>query len=240
MVAYGDRMDRPYVLLSAAVSLDGALDDRSPRRRILSGPEDLDAVDALRAGCDAVLVGAGTVRADDPRLLVRSGRRRAERVGRGLPPTPARVVLTRSGDLDPAARVFRDGPPPLVYGPAGVGPVAPSRDGSAASSRDGTAAGSRNGTAAGAAVPGVRIAAADLAGVLADLAGRGVRRLLVEGGSGVLAQFLAEGRADELRLAVAPELVGDPGAPRFLGPGRAVRLLDVTALGGTAVLRYAL
>jgi len=187
------------VLLSAAVSLDGALDDRSPRRLILSGPADLDAVDELRAGCDAILVGAGTVRADDPRLLVRSERRRADRVARGLPPSPARVVLTRSRDLDPAAAVFAGGPAPLLLG----GP---------------------------------------LPEVLAELAGRGVRRLLVEGGAGVLTALLAAGLADELRLAVAPVFVGDPAAPRFLGSagGPRRRLLGATPVGDTVVLRYAL
>jgi 5-amino-6-(5-phosphoribosylamino)uracil reductase len=191
--------DRPYVLLSAAVALDGALDDRSRRRLILSGPEDLDAVDELRAGCDAILVGAGTVRADNPRLLVRSAQRRADRVARGLPPTPARVVLTRRGDLDPGAAVFTGGPPPLLLG-------------------------------------------GELAGVFAELADRGVRRLLVEGGAGVLTAVLAAGLADELRLAVAPVFVGDPDAPRFLGagPGARRRLLEIAAVGDTAVLRYAL
>jgi 5-amino-6-(5-phosphoribosylamino)uracil reductase len=187
------------VLLSAAVSLDGALDDRSPRRLILSGPKDLDAVDELRAGCDAILVGAGTVRADDPRLQVRSERRRAGRVARGLPPTPARVVLTRSRALDPGAAVFGGDPPPLLLG-------------------------------------------GELPDVLAELAERGVRRLLVEGGAAVLTALLAAGLADELRLAVAPVFVGDPGAPRFLGPAAAPRrrLLAVGAAGDTAVLRYAL
>ena len=52
---------RPYVLLSCAVSLDGCLDDATPHRLVLSGPEDLDRVDAERAGCDAILVGAGTI-----------------------------------------------------------------------------------------------------------------------------------------------------------------------------------
>jgi 5-amino-6-(5-phosphoribosylamino)uracil reductase len=196
-VAYGDRVaDRPYVLLSAAVSLDGALDDRTDRRLILSGPEDLDAVDELRAGCDAILVGAGTVRADDPRLLVRSPARRAARQARGLPPTPLRVVLS-SGALDPGAAVCADGPPPLVLGGA-------------------------------------------LPGVLAELAARGVGRLLVEGGAGVLTAVLAAGLADELRLAVAPVFVGDPAAPRLLGAAGAdrARLRGVDVLGDTAVLRY--
>jgi 5-amino-6-(5-phosphoribosylamino)uracil reductase len=188
-------LDRPYVLLSAAVSVDGALDDRTPRRLILSGDADLDAVDALRASCDAVLVGAGTVRADNPRLLVRSPARRAAREARGLPPSPARVVLSR-GPLDPAAAVFADGPPPLVV-------------------------------------------AGDLAEVLDGLAGRGIRRLLVEGGASVLTAVLAAGLADELRLAVGPVFVGDPDAPRFLGAGPPPRLLGVETAGGTAVLQYA-
>jgi riboflavin biosynthesis pyrimidine reductase len=82
----------------------------------------------------------------------------------------------------------------------------------------------------------------DLGGVLADLAGRGVRRLMVEGGSEVLAGFLGAGLADELLLAVAPLFVGDAGAPRFLGvAGRArARLVDVRPVGDMALLRYAL
>jgi riboflavin biosynthesis pyrimidine reductase/pyrimidine deaminase RibD-like protein len=90
----------PYVLLSCAVSADGYLDDASPDRLILSGPADLDRVDEVRAGCDAILVGAGTVRKDHPRLLIRDPRRRAARTARGLPEHPLRVTLTRTGDLD--------------------------------------------------------------------------------------------------------------------------------------------
>ena len=109
---------RPHVLASCAVSLDGFLDDATPERLILSGPADLDRVDAERARVDAILVGAGTVRADDPRLLVRSPRRRADRVACGQPPSPLRVVLS-SKPLDPAARVLteprrRDGRPGRV------------------------------------------------------------------------------------------------------------------------------
>lgn len=198
VLAYGDRVaDRPHVLLSAAVSLDGALDDRTDRRLILSGPEDLDAVDELRAGCDAILVGAGTVRADDPRLLVRSPARRADRTERGLPETPLRVVLSRAG-LDPGAAVFGGGPPPVVLG-------------------------------------------GELAEIFAGLAASGVGRLLVEGGASVLTAVLAAGLADELRLAVAPVFVGDPAAPRLLGPAglERARLLGVDPVGDTAVLRYA-
>lgn len=214
---------RPYVLLSCCVSLDGCLDDTTDQRLVLSGPADLDRVDAERAGCDAILVGAGTVRGDDPRLLVRSTARRAERVAAGRPESPLRVVLTSSGDLDPAARLFANGPPPLVYcATAGLDRARAGLD-AVAEVVDAGPAG-------------------DLDGVLADLAGRGVRRLMVEGGSAVLAGFLDAGLADELQLAVAPLLLGDAGAPRFLGapaPRRA-RLLDLRPVGDAALLRYAL
>jgi 5-amino-6-(5-phosphoribosylamino)uracil reductase len=113
---------RPYVVASVAVSLDGRIDDAGPDRLVLSGPDDLDRVDGVRAGVDAILVGAGTVRSDDPRLLVRSPERRAARVARGLAETPLRVVLSGGGPLDPAACVFT-GPPTLVLTP-GAGGVA--------------------------------------------------------------------------------------------------------------------
>ncbi|MDL5156008.1 dihydrofolate reductase family protein [Actinomycetospora termitidis] len=99
---------RPHVLASCAVSLDGFLDDATPQRRILSGPADLDRVDEERAKVDAILVGAGTVRADDPRLLVRAPERRAARTARGLPESPLRVVLTTRA-LPDGARI-RSGP----------------------------------------------------------------------------------------------------------------------------------
>ena len=183
---------RPYVLLSAAMSVDGCIDDATGTRLILSNEADLDRVDEVRAGSDAILVGAGTIRRDNPALLVRSKARRSGRVARGLPASPARVTLTASGDLDASARFFTAGEGErLIYVPAGQQDRV----------RD------RIGGVAGAQVIGVgdplgdRV---DLTAVLADLAARGVRRLMVEGGGSVLAQFLAEGLADELDLVVAP------------------------------------
>ena len=76
--------DRPYTLLSCGMSIDGYLGSAMPRRLALSNDADFDRVDAVRASCDAILVGAGTVRNDNPRLLVRSQTRRDERMARGL------------------------------------------------------------------------------------------------------------------------------------------------------------
>ena len=105
----------PYVVLSCAISTDGYLDDATSTRLILSGPADLDRVDEVRAGCDAILGGAGTIRRDNPRLLIRDPRRRARRIARGKPEQPLRVVLTSSGDLDPSAHIFDARAPHLVY-----------------------------------------------------------------------------------------------------------------------------
>ena len=108
--------DRPYVLLSAAMSVDGRIDDTGPAPLLLSDAADLDRVDEVRAGVDAILVGATTLRRDDPRLLVRSAERRAARVAEGRAADPLKVTVTGSGDLDPAARFFTTGAgPKIVY-----------------------------------------------------------------------------------------------------------------------------
>ncbi len=73
---------RPHVLFSVATSIDGYIDDTSESRLLLSDQDDFDRVDEVRAGVDAILVGANTIRRDDPRLLVRSGERQEERVRR--------------------------------------------------------------------------------------------------------------------------------------------------------------
>lgn len=215
------------MVLSCAVSLDGYIDDASGTRLMLSNDADLDRVDALRADCDAILVGAGTVRRDDPRLLVRSFDRRASRVGAGKPKNPAKVTLTVTGDLDPATRFFTAGSgQKLVYCAGSALTQTKSRLEAVATVID-------------AGDP------PDLNDLLADLAARGVRRLLVEGGSTVHTRFLAAGVVDEVHLAVAPFLVGDPNAPRFVHAGRfpytpsdPMRLTDVDQLGDIAVLRY--
>jgi 5-amino-6-(5-phosphoribosylamino)uracil reductase len=219
---------RPYVLLSVAMSVDGCIDDASDTRLILSNDADLDRVDEVRAGSDAILVGAGTIRRDNPALLVRSAARRSARGARGLPASPARVTLTASGDLDSSARFFTAGEGDrLVYVPAGEQERV----------RD------RLAGLAGVQVVGVGDHRVDLPAVLADLAARGVRRLMVEGGGSVLAQFLADGLADELDLVVAPLFVGDPAAPRIAGataapPLHRMHLAEVRLIGDVVLMRY--
>jgi 5-amino-6-(5-phosphoribosylamino)uracil reductase len=197
-----------HVLLSFAASLDGCLDDTTPQRLLLSNAADFDRVDAARAESDAILVGAGTVRADDPRLLVRDPARRAAREARGLPPSPLRVVLAGSAGIDPGAAVL----------------TAPGAETLLVEGRP------------------------DLRAVLAGLETRGVRRLMVEGGSAVLTAFLAQDLADELQLATAPFLIGAADAPRAFGrpgaarfpqsPARRMILAESRAIGDVQYARY--
>jgi 5-amino-6-(5-phosphoribosylamino)uracil reductase len=220
---------RPYVVLSCGMSIDGYLDAPSPQRLLLSNDADFDRVDAERAASDAILVGAGTIRHDDPRLLVRSASRRAERVAHGLPASPTKVTLTRCADLDPGARFFADdGAEKLVYCTSPVVEGARSRIGHRATVVD---AGN----------------SCDLHGVWADLAARGVRRLMVEGGGTVHTQVLAADLADELQLVVAPFFVGSSRATRFVGdaafpfnPQRRAELAEVRQIGDVVLLRYGL
>jgi 5-amino-6-(5-phosphoribosylamino)uracil reductase len=220
---------RPYTLLSCAVSADGCLDDASADRLVLSGPQDLDEVDELRAACDAIFVGAGTIRADNPSLLVRSQARAARREAASRPPHPLRVTVTATGRLDPSARFFTGPGTPLVYCAASALGVAQARFGETAVIID---AGEP---------PSLRAIFDDL------YSERLVATLLVEGGSRILRDVLADDLADELRLAVAPFFVGAAAAPRFglpaaypHTPANPMTLAAARRLGDVAVLHYLL
>ena len=218
----------PYVLLSAAVSLDGYLDDTTPERLLLSSPADFDRVDEVRASVDAILIGAGTIRADNPRLLVNSAERRAARVAAGRPEYPLKVTVSAAGDLDPSANFWHTGGEKIVY-----------------TTEKGAERLRRAPVAADVVALGPEL---DWRELLEHLrAVRGVERLMVEGGGAVHTQFLAEDLVDELQLVVAPFFVGEPGARRFVGegrfpwnPGRRARLAETRQLGDVVLLRYAL
>jgi 5-amino-6-(5-phosphoribosylamino)uracil reductase len=211
------------------MSIDGYVDSPSDERLLLSNDADFDRVDEVRAGCDAILVGAGTVRVDNPRLLIRDESRRAGRIAAGRPPDPIKVTVTNRCDLDPGARFFTLGDAAkLVYCATPALAGAEEKLGKVATVVDG----------------GDPV---DLAWVTTDLAARGVRRLMVEGGGTIHTGFLTAGLADELQLVVAPFFVGDSRAPRFVsdgsfpwGPQRRADLTEVRQIGDVVLLRYAL
>lgn len=208
------------VILSAAVSLDGYLDDLSPARLRLSSDEDWEQVQKLRTGCDAILVGAGTIRKDNPSLVIRDEEARDKRAAEGLERDIVKVAVSRSGKLVPGSRFFTEGAGrKIVFTAVPVDPEV---------------------AHAAEIVFSPEITARF---ICEQLCARGCRSLMVEGGGQILTMFLSEGIADELRLAIAPFFVGEEGAPRFVYPGlfpwgnnNRMKPCKVELLGDTTVI----
>jgi 3,4-dihydroxy 2-butanone 4-phosphate synthase/GTP cyclohydrolase II len=190
------RQNRPYVLLKYAQTLDGRIATRSGDSKWISGEPERQVSHGLRAACDAVLVGAGTVRMDDPQLTVR------------LVPgaTPMRVVLSTRLGVPPTAKVFSDDAPTTVLTTA-----------------DADSQRCADLRAAGVAVHNVAAgpSGVDLAAALAKLRQTGVRSLMVEGGARVITSMLASRHVDRLVVSVSPVIIGaGVEAVRDLGVGR--------------------
>lgn len=208
---------RPWVTLKLAASLDGRIATAAGESRWITGEGARTLVHGLRARADAVMVGAGTARADDPLLTVR---------GMGERPQPVRVVLSSDLDLPMAgqlARTAREAPLWLLHGSEGAGRV-------------GTweALGARC-----LLVPG---GPRDMSAALGALAAQGITRVLSEGGGEVAAGLLRAGLADEVvafgaGLALGAEgraMVGDLGVERLAQAPR-LRLAELRTVGGDAM-----
>jgi len=178
---------RAMVLGQLGQSLDGRIATATGRSHYINGPAAIDHLHRLRALVDAVVVGIGTVLADDPQLTVR----------RVPGPHPVRVVIDPNGRLPASARLLAEDDRPVfvVQGaarqrPRRVTPITlPLSDG--------------------------RLAPAD---VVAALAERGLRRILVEGGANTLSSFLAAGALDRLHLCIAPLVIGSGPSGLALPP----------------------
>lgn len=183
------RTQLPWVTLKAAVSLDGQMAAVDGSARWVTGPLAREQGHRLRDSHDAVLVGAGTVEADDPRLTVR--------LGRGEGRNPVRVVLDTHLQLAPSRRVFRTrGVARTIVAATHASPAA-----------------IRRFVSSGVEVWEVpaRAGKVDLERLLQMLAADGLRSVLVEGGPRVHGAFLEAGLADALHLFIAPKLLGAAG-----------------------------
>lgn len=199
-----------FVLAQVGQSLDGRVATLSGDARDISGPEGLRHLHRCRALVDAVIVGSGTVRMDNPRLSVR------EVEG----PSPVRVVIDCHGDLEGSEGLFLDGGAPVIVLQSESASQRPGRYGRAEVVRlrcgpDGL----------------------DPEEILARLAERGLSRILVEGGARTIARFIGRGLVDRLHVSVAPLIIGS-GQPGISLPpidrlSSALRPpMEVYALGG--------
>ena len=190
-------MDRPFVFINSAVSADGKISSFLHKQVRISGKMDLARVDELRASSDAIMVGVGTVLADDPGLKVKSELLRKERLERGVHDNPLRIVADSLARTPPDAEVLGDG---CIIA---VSRAAPPERLAALSDK------------CKIFVSGVdRV---DLIGLMRFLHGIGVKRLMLEGGSTLNWSMIAVGLVDEICVYIGNMLIGGEAAPSLLG-----------------------
>jgi GTP cyclohydrolase II len=201
------RGDRPYVLVKYAQTLDGRIATSTGDSRWISGESERQLSHALRAACDAVLVGAGTARHDDPQLTVR------------LVPgaSPMRVLLDTRLSVPPTAKVFAEGAATVYTTVAG--------------SSDRTA--ELQAAGVGVRVVPAGPGGVDLVAVLADLRSAGVETLMVEGGAAVITSLLHAGLVDRLVVSISPTVLGS--GVEAVGQLGSTRIVDGVRLTNRSV-----
>jgi 2,5-diamino-6-(ribosylamino)-4(3H)-pyrimidinone 5'-phosphate reductase len=215
------------VVVNAAMSADGKLSSRERTQIEISGPDDFDRVDQLRADSDAVMVGVGTVLADDPSLTIDSDERRQARRDRGDPANPARVVADSRVRTPPDATVLNDAAHTYLL----VSQAAPTDF-------------VEQMEEAGATVIATGEDRVNLTTALGKLEGDGVEQLMVEGGVELIFSLVEAELVDELSVFVGPKIIGGRDAPTLAdGDGFTeefpeLELRSVERLDGGALLEW--
>jgi 2,5-diamino-6-(ribosylamino)-4(3H)-pyrimidinone 5'-phosphate reductase len=220
-----------HVVVNAATSADGKLSSRRREQIKISGPEDFDRMDRLRAAADAVVVGVGTVLADDPHLTLDVEDRRVQRLRNGRPGNPARVVADSRARTPPDARILDDEATTYLL----VADAAP--DDRVAALEE-----------AGAVVVRAGDERVDLAAGFEALEAHDIERFMVEGGGELIFSLFAAELVDELSLYVGSLVIGGRDAPTLAdGEGFVdvdefprLELTDVERLDDGVVLHYSL
>jgi len=187
---------RPHVLVNVAMSADGKISTRERRQVKISGTADFLRVDRLRAASDAVMVGIGTVLADDPSLTVKSAELKRERKAKGWDEHPARVIVDSSARIPLTASVLTKGEGKRVIGvsrqadPAKVAKLK---------------------KMATVVVSGEN--EVDLTRLLGELGAMGIRKLMVEGGGTLIASLFSANVVDEIYTFVGNIIIGGRDAP---------------------------
>ncbi len=196
-------MERPFTFINSAMSADGKISTKERKQVRISGNVDFDRMDELRASSDAVMVGIGTVLADDPSLTVKSEARRAARKADGREENPVRVVVDSKARTPLDADIFRKG--------EGTRVVAVSRSAP------------RERVKVLEEVAVVIVAGenkVDLPELVVRLKKVGIDRLMIEGGAGLNWGMLSCGLVDEIYSFVGNLIIGGSSSPTLVdGPG---------------------
>jgi len=221
---------RPYIIVNMAMSADGKISSTERRQVRISGPADRERVDRLKAGCDAVMVGVGTVLADNPSLTVKSGELRRDRVLEGKAENPVRIVVDSRGRTPVSADILRRGEGDRIIA------VSARAEKDAAKRYRGIAT----------VIPAGDGEEVDLPRLMARLHEREIGRLMVEGGGSLVGSLFASGLVDEFYTFVGSLVIGGRDAPTPAdGPGFPndnafvrLSLLDVGELDEGVLLRW--
>lgn len=187
---------RPYVIINAAMSADGKISTRERRQVRISGQEDFARVDRMRADVDAILVGIGTVRSDDPSLTVKSSALREDRRRRGRDENPVRIVIDSRGETQPTADILNKGEGKRLIAVT------------SAADQNRVRELSRH-----AEIISCGEDTVDLTILLRELQVRGINTLMVEGGGSVIWSFISQGLFDELNVYLGAMIIGGTTSP---------------------------
>ena len=209
---------RPYVVVNVAMSADGKLSTRDRRQVKISGAQDFTRVDRLKAGSDAVMVGIGTVLADDPSLTVKGEDCRQHRKNRGVCEHPVRIVVDSRARIPLEASILHKG--------NGLRIIAVSEK----ADPEKIAALKHAATVIVAGEQQV-----DLAALMDELGTMGIQRLMVEGGGELIAGMIRARLVDEIYTFVGNIIIGGREAPTladgegFVGDAEFPRLTLIEA-----------
>ena len=187
---------RPYVVVNVAMSADGKLSTRERRQVKISGAQDFNRVDRLKASSDAVMVGIGTVLADDPSLTVKGEECRERRKNRGADEHPARIVVDSRARIPLTASVLHKGTGLRIVAVSEM--ADPGKVAALKQSATVIVAGKKE---------------VDLSALMDELETMGIQRGMVEGGGQLIAGLIRAGLVDEIYTFIGNMIIGGSEAP---------------------------
>ncbi|MBP1907969.1 2,5-diamino-6-(ribosylamino)-4(3H)-pyrimidinone 5'-phosphate reductase [Methanolobus bombayensis] len=191
-------MERPFVFINSAMSADGKISTKERKQVRISGQVDFNRMDELRAGSDAVMVGIGTVLADDPSLTVKSPKLKKERISSGKEENPARIIIDSQARTPLTADIFKKGTGKRFII---VSESAP--------------ADKVNLLKEQATILVAGKEKVDLKKTMSELKDQGIERLMVEGGATLNWGMICSGLVDEIYTFVGNLIIGGKSAPTF-------------------------
>lgn len=194
-----DLPERPFVFINAAMSADGKIATIQRKQTRISGSVDFDRMDELRASSDAIMVGIGTVLADNPSLTVKSKERKIKRLEKGLLENPVRIVVDSMARTPVDADFIRKGEGRRIIAVSRSAPV--DKVSELSKTAEIICTGDKE---------------VDLKDLLHELSMHGIRVLMVEGGATLNWALISEGLVDEIYTFIGNMIIGGRAAPTLV------------------------